>query len=63
MQDGEVDFTITLATDTNQKHRKVIKEVEIKVGKSKAVVPAIVLEGLHFDVFLGMNWLEEPGYY
>ena len=24
MQDGEVEFTITSATDTNQKHRKVI---------------------------------------
>ena len=55
MQDGEVEFTITLATDTKQKHRKVNKEVEIEVGKSKAAVPANVLEELHFDVLLGMN--------
>ena len=42
LQDGEVEFTIALATDTNQKHRKVIKEVENEVGKSKAAVPSIV---------------------
>ena len=61
MKDGEVKCTITSATDTNQKHRKVIKEVEIEVGKSKAVVSAIVLEGLHFDVLLGINWLKANG--
>ena len=59
--DGEVEFTITSATDTNRKHRKIIKEVEIKVGKSKATVPAIILEGLHFNVLLGMNWLKAAG--
>ena len=59
--DGEVEFTITSATDTNRKHRKIIKEVEIEVGKSRATVPAIILEGLHFDVLLGMNWLKAAG--
>ena len=64
VQDGEVKFTITLATDTNWKHRKVIKEVDIEVGKSKATVPTIILEGLYFDVLLGMNWLKaERSYY
>ena len=29
----------------------------MKVGNSKVVVPAIVLEGLRFDVLLGMSWL------
>ena len=61
MQDGEVKFTITSATDTNRKHRKVIKEIEIEVGKSKATVPTIILEGLHFDVILGINWLKAAG--
>ena len=61
MQDGEVEFTITSATDTNQKHRKVVKEIEIEIGKSKATVPAIILEGLHFIVLLGMNWLRAAG--
>ena len=35
-----------------------MKEVELKVGNRKVVVPAIVLEGLHFDVLLGMSWLK-----
>ena len=61
IQDGEVEFLITSATDTNRKHRKIIKEVEIEVGKSKATVPAIKLEGLHFNVLLGMNWLKAAG--
>ena len=61
MQDGEVKFTIKSATDTNRKHKKVIKEIEIEVWKSKATVPAIILEGLHFDVLLGMNWLKAAG--
>ena len=61
IQDGEVEFTFTSATDTNWKHRKIIKEVEIEVGKSRATVPAIILEGLHFDVLLGMNWLKAAG--
>ena len=45
-----------LANKNNQKIRKIIKEVEIEIEKSKVVVPAIVLEGLHFDVLLGMSW-------
>ena len=35
-----------------------MKELEVKVGNSKVVVPAIVLEGLHFDVLLRMSWLK-----
>ena len=35
-----------------------MKELEVKVGNSKVVVPAIKLEGLHFDVLLGMSWLK-----
>ena len=52
MQDGEVKFTITSATDFNQKHRK-IKEIEIEVGKSKATVSAIILEVYTLMSFLG----------
>ena len=54
-------FTITSATDINRKNRKIIKEVETEIGKSKAVVPAIILKGLHFDFLLGMNWLKATG--
>ena len=32
---GEIEFTITLATDTNQKNRRLMKELEVKVGNSK----------------------------
>ena len=35
-----------------------MKELEAKVGSSKVVVPAIVLEGLYFHVLLGMSWLK-----
>ena len=53
----EIEFTITLATDTNQNNKRIMKKLEVKVGNSKVVVPAIVLEGLHFDVLLIMSWL------
>ena len=55
--DGKVEFTITLATYTNWKNRKIMLKLEVEVGDSKVVVLAIVLEGLHFDVFLGVSWL------
>ena len=58
VHNGEIEFTITLATDTNRKNRRIMKELEVKLGNSKVVVPAIVLEGLHFDVLLGMSWLK-----
>ena len=35
-----------------------MKELEVKLGNSKVVVPVIVLEGLLFDVLLGMSWLK-----
>ena len=57
--DEEVEFTITSATDTNKKLRKVLFGVEVTVGRNTVTVPAIVLEGLHFDVLLGVSWLKE----
>ena len=59
VSDDEVEFTITLATDTNKKLRKVLFGVEVTVGKNTVTVLAIVLEGLHFDVLLGVSWLKE----
>ena len=55
----EVEFTITSATDTNKKLRKVLFGVEITIGRNTVTVPAIMLEGLHFDVLLGVSWLKE----
>ena len=57
--DEEVEFTVTSATDTNKKLRKVLFGVEVTVGKNTVTVPAIVLEGLHFDVLLVVSWLKE----
>ena len=56
-----MESPITSATDTNQKNRNIIKEVGIAIEKSKAVVSAIALKGLHFDVLLGINWLKAAG--
>ena len=58
-EDDEVEYTITSATGTNKKLRKVLFGVEIAVGKNKRCIPAIVLEGLHFNVLLGMSWIKE----
>ena len=55
----EAEYTITSATDTNKKLRNVLFGVEIAVEKSKRCIPAIVLEGLHFDVLLEMSWVKE----
>ena len=57
--DDEVEYTITSATDTKKKLRKVLFGVEIAVRKSKKNITALVLEGLHFDMLLGMSWIKE----
>ena len=57
--DEELKFTITSATDTNKKLSKVLFGVEVIVGRNLVTVPAIVLEGLHFNVLLGVSWLKE----
>ena len=59
VKDEEVEFTITLATDTNKKVRTVLFGVDITVGEKTVKVLAIVLEGLHFDVLLGVSWMQE----
>lgn len=56
-EDDSVEFTLTSAVDTVKKSRKVFKGLEIKVGSSVTKLPAIVLEGLHFDALLGVNWI------
>ena len=56
--DDEVDFSITSATESVKKKRKIFFSLEVAVGDNSTSLPAIVLEGLHFDVLLGMNWLK-----
>ena len=46
----EVEFAITTSTNKNKKLRKVLFSVEVTVGKNTVMVPAILLEGLHFDM-------------
>ena len=59
VKDEEVEFTITLATNTNKKVRTVLFGEDITVREKTAKVLAIVLEGLHFDVLLGVSWRQE----
>ena len=33
--------------------------MEIAVGENRKRIPAIVLEGLHFNVLFGMSWIKE----
>ena len=57
--DMEVEFTITSSTDTNKKMRKVLFGVKVTARRNMVTVPAIVLEGLRFDVLLGVSCLKE----
>ena len=57
--DDEVEFTITSATDTNKKVRKVLFSLKIAIGKNTEKIMAIVLEGFHFDMLLEVSWLKE----
>ena len=50
-----MEYTITSATDTNKKFRKVLFGVKVAAGKSKKNIPLLVLEGLHLNVLLGMS--------
>ena len=59
VSDNEVEFTITSATNTNKKVRKVMFGVEVTVGDKTVRVPAILLEGLHFDVLPKVSWLHK----
>ena len=43
----------------NKKVHKVMFGVKVTVGDKTVKVPAIVLEGLHFDVRLGVSWLHK----
>ena len=59
VSDSEVEFTITSATDTNKKVQKLMFGIKVTIGDRTVRVPAIVLEGLHFDVLLGVIWLHK----
>lgn len=41
------------------KKRNILRELNFDVSHSLVKLPAVVLEGLHYDVLLGVNWLTE----
>ena len=59
VSDNKKVFTITSATDTNKKVRKVLFKVEVTVGRSTVKIPLIALEGLYFDMMVELSWLKE----
>ena len=58
-EDDVVLFSITLAINTAKKPWKVFKVLKIKVGSSELSLLAMVLDGLYFNTFLGMSWLNK----
>ena len=58
-EDGVIDFLLTSATGKFKKPRKYFKGMAITVGKSVVSLPVIVLEGLHYDMLLGVNWIAQ----
>lgn len=57
--DDEVEFNITSATNSSKKICKLFHQLKIEVANISCDLPVIVLEGLHFDLLLGVNWLTE----
>ena len=43
--------------DTSSQERKIFEGIKIDVGKSLVVFPVLVLDGLHYNILLGVNWL------
>ena len=50
----EVEFTITSATNTNKKVRTILFGIDVTMGEKTVKVLAVVLKGIHFDVLLGL---------
>ena len=60
-EDKEVKFAILLATQNSKKKRKLIFNLKVELGKTNVLISALVLEGLNFDVLLGMSWINKVG--
>ena len=56
-ENAEINFVLTSAVDTLSKMWKVFEKVIMCIRKSKVKIPAIILEGLHFDALLDVSWL------
>ena len=57
--DNEVKCTITSATETNKKLKKVLFGIKMALGKFKVKLQALALEGLHLCLLLKMSWLKK----
>ena len=57
VKDAEVLLTLSSVTNTVMAPQKVFYNVKIQVGRSVTRLPAIVAEGLQFDLLLGVNWI------
>jgi len=54
----EVEFSVTSATNSTKKLRKLFYNLSITVSNVSVKLPAIVLEGSHFDLLLGVSWIK-----
>ena len=59
--DYQIDFTLNKDKGTAEKQCLVFEKVEITVGKHSVCLLAIVVDGGHFDVLLGLTRLRKSG--
>ena len=58
---AKIDFTLNTAEGTAEKQHLVFEKVKITVGKYGVHLPAIVVDGGHFDMLLGVNQIKKNG--
>ena len=56
--DDEVEFKITSAINSTKKLHNLFYNLSISVNGVVVDLSAIVLEGLHFDLLLGVSWIK-----
>ena len=56
--DDKVDFCVTSTTNVSKKAQKLFHKLYVVVGDFETNLSAIILEGLHFDVLLEVNWIK-----
>ena len=44
-----------MPNDTSSQERKIFEGIKIDMGKPLVVLPALVLDGLHYNIFLEVN--------
>ena len=58
--DTEIDFTLNTVNRTAEK-KLVFKKMKIEVRKIIIALPVIMVDGSHFDLLLGINWIKKTG--